>query len=265
MQTTTLKSIKRNLDVQQMYIDQDFIVFLGPMGRVPSRCVGATALYSSPLNKFGFWSERQGWHRRQAALVPPLAPHGFSSRQRALCALMIEPEKADWRALDENHHDLLIELNALFHEAEAGPLTATLLQQAAKKINTILESDPRQRPIDPRILTVVHRIQSNPTAHFLAEEQAASIGLSFSRFLHLFKLEIGMTFRAYIAWKRARKVLSQLGGTPNLTGIALDVGYPDSSHFSRCVKNVYGLQPRDMFRRCQAANVTVSESLFSRQ
>jgi AraC-like DNA-binding protein len=29
--------------------------------------------------------------------------------------------------------------------------------------------------------------------------------------------------------------------------VALDAGYPDSTHFSHSIRHVYGLKPRDLF------------------
>lgn len=33
----------------------------------------------------------------------------------------------------------------------------------------------------------------------------------------------------------------------NLAQLALDAGYPDSTHFSRSIRLAYGLKPRDIF------------------
>ena len=32
-----------------------------------------------------------------------------------------------------------------------------------------------------------------------------------------------------------------------LVNVALDTGYPDSTHFSHSIRQVYGLKPRDLF------------------
>ena len=77
-------------------------------------------------------------------------------------------------------------------------------------------------------------------------ECAASVHLSFSRFLHLFKQETGMAFRAFRAWKRARSLLRYVRQTATLTDIALEAGYPDSTHFSHSIRQVYGLKPSDI-------------------
>jgi AraC-like DNA-binding protein len=64
--------------------------------------------------------------------------------------------------------------------------------------------------------------------------------------VHLFKEEIGMTVRAFCAWKRARCVLPSMTGPCNLTQLALEAGYPDSTHFSHSIRRIFGLRPRDI-------------------
>ena len=73
------------------------------------------------------------------------------------------------------------------------------------------------------------------------------MGLSFSRFLHLFKAEVGTPFRSLRTWKRARSLLHHVTRDTNLVHVALDTGYPDSTHFSHSIRQVYGLKPRDLF------------------
>jgi AraC-like DNA-binding protein len=76
---------------------------------------------------------------------------------------------------------------------------------------------------------------------------AAQAGLSTSRFLHLFKQETGISFRAFRAWKRARHLLHFANQDLNLAHLAQDIGYPDSTHFSHSIRRFYGLKPRAIF------------------
>jgi AraC-like DNA-binding protein len=78
-------------------------------------------------------------------------------------------------------------------------------------------------------------------------ECAAQAGLSFSRFLHLFKQQTDTSFRNLRAWKRARSLLLHVTRDANLVNVALETGYPDSTHFSHTIRQVYGLRPRDIF------------------
>ena len=76
---------------------------------------------------------------------------------------------------------------------------------------------------------------------------AAEAGLSPSRFLHLFKEQTGISFRAFRAWKRARHLLHFANQDINLAHLAQDIGYPDSTHFSHSIRRFYGLKPRAIF------------------
>ena len=80
-----------------------------------------------------------------------------------------------------------------------------------------------------------------------AADCAASVSLSPSRFLHLFKEQTGVSFRAFRAWKRARHLLHFVNEDINLAHLAQDIGYPDSTHFSHSIRRFYGLQPRAIF------------------
>jgi methylphosphotriester-DNA--protein-cysteine methyltransferase len=59
---------------------------------------------------------------------------------------------------------------------------------------------------------------------------------------------VGAPFRSFRTWKRARNVLHHVvRHDANLLDVALDAGYPDSTHFSHSIRQIYGLKPSDMF------------------
>ena len=79
-----------------------------------------------------------------------------------------------------------------------------------------------------------------------AQALTSHVNLSFSRFVHLFKEQVGVPLRTFRSWKRARSVLQYVRQDVNLTQIAQHTGYPDSAHFSRSIREVFGLQPREV-------------------
>ena len=103
------------------------------------------------------------------------------------------------------------------------------------------------RALDARIAAALQTIRHDPAAPITAMECAAQAGLSFSRFLHLFKQQTDTSFRNLRAWKRARSLLLHVTRDANLVNVALETGYPDSTHFSHTIRQVYGLRPRDIF------------------
>ena len=104
-----------------------------------------------------------------------------------------------------------------------------------------------QRALDPRVVKSIAQIGRFCGEPVTAASCAAEAGLSSSRFLHLFKQETGISFRAFRAWKRARHLLHFANQDLNLAHLAQDIGYPDSTHFSHSIRRFYGLKPRAIF------------------
>lgn len=72
----------------------------------------------------------------------------------------------------------------------------------------------------------------------------------------LFREEVGTTFRSFCVWKRARSFLSRVYTSSSLTGIGLDIGYSDSSHFSHTVRRYWGLTPKDILHGARMGAMT---------
>lgn len=111
------------------------------------------------------------------------------------------------------------------------------------------------RPLDPRIAGVVRRVRLDPALTWQAPDAARHCGLSPSRFMHLFKAELGMGWRDFRAWTRARALLARVHTDDNLTQVALSLGYPDGTHFSHAIRQVTGLRPRDIIEGSRKLSV----------
>jgi len=132
----------------------------------------------------------------------------------------------------------------------------------APRLDTLLFGAPLpQRVLDARVASVIQGIVERPGERHSAQECAQAVGLSMSRFLHLFRQETGTPFRPFRAWKCARRLLDQVSAKCSLTDMALDSGYADSSHFSNSIRDSFGVKPRDVlagfrrmptFKRCNA-------------
>src|SRR3977135_695094 len=118
---------------------------------------------------------------------------------------------------------------------------------APNSIPWALVSSLPPRSLDPRVARSIAQIDTFSGGPVTAASCAAAAGLSASRFLHLFKQETGISFRAFRAWKRARHLLHFANQDLNLAHLAQDIGYPDSTHFSHSIRRFYGLKPRAIF------------------
>src|SRR5256885_14636806 len=78
-----------------------------------------------------------------------------------------------------------------------------------------------QRRIDQRIAAAAHRIRDDPAAMISSQQLAAEAGVSESRFLHLFRGELGTSLRRYRLWVRLTHAGTALaaGGNPHTAAV----------------------------------------------
>lgn len=235
-----------------MMITRGRTVYRGLLGQPRERTLGGLSIYSTAGKAF---SIRIGDAPRQStriALVPANVPVVISVPERVIDLILIEPE-----LVPEGLSRGVLEAACLDGSPEHRRLQAAF--QAWARQSESLEcsdsavdhyffgSDLLARQLDPRIAAVAETIAANPGDKHTAAAHAAACGLSFSRFVHLFRDEVGTTFRSFCAWKRARAMLAYVARGSSLTEVALQIGYPDSTHFSHSIRRIYGLRPRDIF------------------
>ncbi|SFN84248.1 helix-turn-helix transcriptional regulator [Xenorhabdus japonica] len=99
---------------------------------------------------------------------------------------------------------------------------------------------------DKRILKAVSFIESLSVKRISSRQVADKIYLSESRFLHLFRDQVGINFRAYLLWLRLSDAIEEIHMADSLTLIANNCGFSDTAHFSRTCKMAYGMRPSDL-------------------
>ena len=68
--------------------------------------------------------------------------------------------------------------------------------------------------------------------------------LSRSRMLHLFKAEIGISFKKYMQYQKFFKTWHYLAQGENITSACIHAGYSDSAHYSKFMKQCFGLSTK---------------------
>ena len=74
-----------------------------------------------------------------------------------------------------------------------------------------------------------------------AENVAARLHLSQSRFLHLFTDTVGIAWRPFLLWKRMLCALHHIANDVTATEAAHIAGFSDSAHLSRTFKATFGM------------------------
>ena len=80
--------------------------------------------------------------------------------------------------------------------------------------------------------------------------EAADAGVSPSHLSFLFRSVVGLPFKALLGRIRIRKARELLAADsrPNITQVAMSVGFTDLSHFEKSFRRIVGQSPRE-FRR----------------
>lgn len=252
------------------------VAYHGLLGRPDGRVLGSHTLYAcvaSPLllslDGEAGTANASVAHAPVAAhtvWVPPQVPHriaGASELATVLC-VMVEPESVDPSALawpagapPGDADAWLARVVQVCAALDAQP-DGQALDDAT--LDTLLfGADLPARALDARIASVAARMALAPADVVDAADAARCCGLSVSRFLHLFKAELGVSWRAFRAWKRARSLLPCVRSGDNLTHIAQALGYPDASHFSHTIRQVTGFRPSEIMAGARLVRVMSDE------
>jgi AraC-like DNA-binding protein len=236
-----------------MWITPDRVFYAGLLGAPAMHTKGALLIYVAVEAPLRIRIDGGDWQTTEVAVAPPYVPYQIASDGRHVLDILVEPETVDMDRLP----DFLRARGAV----DAPEFAARVRRSHAQMVlaGRALDLQPGDfdrmffgqtlatRTLDSRIASVLEKIKRNPTAQATAEACAANVKLSFSRFLHLFKQEVGAPFRTFRTWKRARSLLHHVNSDSNLVYVALDIGYPDSTHFSHSIRQLYGLKPKDIF------------------
>ena len=112
-------------------------------------------------------------------------------------------------------------------------------------------SDPaREAPkrIHPRVKRALGYLRSlsDPTTEASLEKLAAKVGLSPSRFMHVFTESIGIPLRAYIAWLKLQRASAAIAGGIPLGQAAHEAGFADAAHMTRSFRHMLGVTPSEL-------------------
>jgi AraC-like DNA-binding protein len=99
---------------------------------------------------------------------------------------------------------------------------------------------------EPRIDTVLQALESNPDDSRQVQDWAKEVGLSSSRFQHLFKHCTGVSFRRFRLWMRLRFAVTQVMKGSTLTDAAMAAGMSSSAHLSAAFKTMFGISPSQL-------------------
>lgn len=134
---------------------------------------------------------------------------------------------------------------SLFSEFEADGSDNAYLR-FENHVLKMLGLDPDCNVTDERILSAMKQIRTHLCEPLFCRDVAEFVCLSQSRFSHLFRQQVGMTFSAYLVYQRLLYVYTRILSGAAITEAALEASFSSSSHFADVNRRVFGLPASDI-------------------
>jgi AraC-like DNA-binding protein len=179
-----------------------------------------------------------------SVLIPPRLTHQLVCLGRGLVSCYLEPTSVRAEACRSKMARWSGEIG-MAHAAERQlTFTPSDDQSACRWLD--LAGPATRRVVDPRIAAAARRIRENPATLLSSRELAIEAGLSESRFLHLFRDEMGTSLRRYRIWVRLVHAGTSIAAGANLTEAAVKSGFASPSHLADRFKTTFGLSPSQL-------------------
>ena len=172
-------------------------------------------------------------------LIPPRLTHQLTCLGRGLVSCYLEPTSARAEACRQKMSRWSREIGVGHSAEQQLSFTPTDDESASHWLD--LAAPAAHRIVDPRIAAAAHRIREDPATTVPSCELAAEAGLSESRFLHLFRDELGTSLRRYRIWVRLVHAGTAIGAGANMTEAAMKSGFASPSHLADRFKTTFGL------------------------
>jgi AraC-like DNA-binding protein len=173
-----------------------------------------------------------------SVLIPPRLTHQLICHGRGLVSCYLEPTSVRAQACRSKFaHSGDI---GVTHADEAQLMFTPDDDQSACRWLDLAAPAPN-RGIDARIAVAAARIRDDPATAISSRDLATEAGLSESRFLHLFRDELGTSLRRYRLWVRLLHAGTAIAAGQNLTTAAAESGFASPSHLADRFKSTFGL------------------------
>ena len=174
-----------------------------------------------------------------SVLIPPRLTHQLICHGSGLVSCYLEPTSDRADASRHSFGAFSGEVGVGHVDEERLQFTPTDDESACRWLDLAAPQSPRR--VDARIEAAARRIRDDPAATVSSRELATEAGLSESRFLHLFRDEMGTSMRRYRLWIRLLHAGAAIAAGHNLTTAAIEAGFASPSHLADRFKTTFGL------------------------
>lgn len=245
----------------QLYLSSGWVFYCGPLQHLENHVYGCAVLHVGVYRPFKIRLAGMAWQSCRYAIVPPGVRHALDMDGGVHGKLFMEVGSPAYPAFIrkfpyQGRQARIFEDETtaeLFRWAFETDPSREILEQ---KLDQWLAPEKTQTSqLDPRLRRVIDRMVGELDYNHSQEELAALAGLSPSRFQHLFRQQMGVSYRRYRLWRRLANAALVIHRQDHLTRAALDSGFADATHFSHGFRDSFGVNPAAVFRSIQRFEV----------
>lgn len=237
-----------------LFIWPNRTLFFGPLQNLAFHAMGAVTINIGLYQPFYMKTAQGAYKAFRCVVIPAGFRHELQANGHLVASLMIEKNSMDFLRFRER---------VKFHPSAFTPMLdqqwidcfQKIYEEKPSKIainqmiNQLLHVDTgAEKSVDTRIEHIMQMIRQDPDNDFSQAYLAASVGLSASRFRHLFREQSDIPFRRYRMWRRVVTAMEVIHKVDNLTYAAMEAGFTDSAHFNRCFRDSFGVNPSLVFK-----------------
>lgn len=232
------------------HVDDAWALFAGPLHRHETHAHSTSVYLAGLYGTFRLRVAGSRWLSCRSAVIRAGTPYEFDAGGDPLGVFYLEPNIAGADALASlvSGRD---EVNGALVGAAATSLIRAHYEQRPSRdclrlsMSDVIDFSKRKarRQLDARVSRAVEALQGRAAEAISMTQAATSVGLSASRFQHLFTREVGVPFRRYRGWHRLRAAIREVAGGSNFTTAAHSAGFADQAHFTRAFRRTFGAPP----------------------
>jgi AraC-like DNA-binding protein len=237
----------------QLYLGAGRVLYCGPLQHLETHVYGCAVLHVGVYQPFRIKLGETWWTCR-CVVIPPGVRHALDMQGGVHGKLFVETDSRSFA--DFKRRFPFQGAKATFFQDtetleyfrwafESNPPRDELERYVDRWLGIATLAPPN---VDPRILRIVELTGEQAELNLSQEKLAAAIGLSPSRFQHLFREQMGIPYRRFRLWRRVVSAVKVFHSRDNMTYAAMEAGFADAAHFSHCFRDTFGVNPAAVFR-----------------